>query len=162
MTARGSFDCRVLDLSPGGALVRLIAALDVEEPVTLHFSEAEHIEGVVAWTQSRYVGIRFAKRRDKSIPEAALVEESGRPRRRLPQRTAMPMVHLVPAARLGRADEPPPVIAPASAKPGPGDHHRSRDAPPGTRLDKRSRQLRRRADPDRGHGPHRRRASDRA
>ena len=65
MTARGSFDCRVLDLSPGGALVRLIAALDVEEPVTLFFSEAERIEGVVAWTQSRYVGIRFAKRRDK-------------------------------------------------------------------------------------------------
>ncbi len=43
MTARGSFDCRVLDLSPGGALVRLIAALEEQEPVTLVFSEAEHI-----------------------------------------------------------------------------------------------------------------------
>ena len=59
MTPRGSFDCRVLDLSPGGALVRLIAALDVNEPVTLFFSDAERIEGAVAWTQSRYVGIRF-------------------------------------------------------------------------------------------------------
>src|SRR5215472_165234 len=76
MTARGSFDCRVLDLSPGGALVRLIAALEVDEPVTLFFSEAERIEGKIAWTQSRYVGIRFAKRREKAIPEAALAEDS--------------------------------------------------------------------------------------
>src|ERR1700687_3333198 len=73
MTARGSFDCRILDLSPGGALVRLIAALEVDEPVTLTISETERIEGAVAWTQSRYVGIRFTKRRDKPIPEAALV-----------------------------------------------------------------------------------------
>src|SRR5579871_3286677 len=75
MTARGSFDCRVLDLSPGGALVRLIAALEVDEPVTLFFAEAEHIDGTVAWTQARYVGIRFAKRREKVIPDGALAGE---------------------------------------------------------------------------------------
>src|SRR5579859_4345042 len=104
MTARGSFDCRVLDLSPGGALVRLIAALEVDEPVTLFFAESEHVDGRVAWTQSRYVGIRFAKRRDKALPEAALVGESTAAPARLPQRSAAPPPR--PA--------PPPEPAPAA------------------------------------------------
>ena len=92
MTARGSFDCRVLDLSPGGALVRLIAALEVDEAITLFFSENERIEGTVAWTQSRYVGIRFNKRRDKAIPEAALTEDTPMGSARMPQRTQTPAV----------------------------------------------------------------------
>src|SRR5579863_5938794 len=112
MTARGSFDCRVLDLSPGGALVRLIAALDVDEPVTLIFSETEHVEGAVAWTQSRYVGIRFAKRRDKPIPEAASAA-------RAPQRPAVAApVPVGPAPRPQSLPEPElaaPVARPAAA-----------------------------------------------
>jgi pilus assembly protein CpaF len=116
MTARGSFDCRVLDLSPGGALVRLIAALDVEEPVTLVFSEAERIEGVVAWTQSRYVGIRFSKRRDKPIPEAALAGEAAAPAARLPQRPVTPAAPPVAPAPKPSPSEPAPVAA-TSAKP---------------------------------------------
>ena len=96
MTARGSFDCRVLDLSPGGALVRLIAALDVEESVTLVFSDAESIEGAIAWTQGRYAGIRFDKRREKPIPEAALAASA--PAARLPQRTVTPVAPPVPSA----------------------------------------------------------------
>jgi pilus assembly protein CpaF len=99
MTARGSFDCRVLDLSPGGALVRLIAALDVEEAVTLVFSDAESIEGAIAWTQGRYAGIRFDKRREKPIPEAALVgAAASAPAARLPQRTVTPVAPPVPSA----------------------------------------------------------------
>src|SRR5215472_3476331 len=97
MTARGSFDCRVLDLSPGGALVRVIAALEVDEPVTLVFSETESVEGAVAWTQSRYIGIRFANRRDKPIPEAALVGATA-PAARLPQRPTAPVAPPVPSA----------------------------------------------------------------
>ncbi|HXP76055.1 MAG TPA: ATPase, T2SS/T4P/T4SS family, partial [Stellaceae bacterium] len=118
MTARGSFDCRVLDLSPGGALVRLIAALDVEEPVTLFFSESERIEGVVAWTQSRYVGIRFAKRRDKPIPEAALTADAAAdPSARLPHRVVAPVAPpIAPAPRPVPSPEPEPVLA-AGAKP---------------------------------------------
>ncbi len=110
MTARGSFDCRVLDLSPGGALVRLIAALEVGESVTLLFSEAERIEGSVAWTQSRYIGIRFAKRRDRPIPEAALSGEAAiAPAARIPQRTSAPLP--TPAA------QPAPPAPPAEPAP---------------------------------------------
>ncbi|HKX06676.1 MAG TPA: ATPase, T2SS/T4P/T4SS family [Stellaceae bacterium] len=103
MTARGSFDCRVLDLSPGGALVRLIAALEVDEAITLFFSENERIEGTVAWTQSRYVGIRFNKRRDKPIPEAALTEDSPVGPARMPQRAQTPV--------------PAPVVPPSPQEP---------------------------------------------
>jgi pilus assembly protein CpaF len=116
MTARGSFDCRVLDLSPGGALVRLIAALDEQEAVTLLFSEAERIEGIVAWTQSRYVGIRFSKRRDKPIPEAALAEEAAAaPSARLPQRMATPVVAPAPTPAPAPRSPLPPEPAPAAA-----------------------------------------------
>jgi pilus assembly protein CpaF len=113
MTARGSFDCRILDLSPGGALVRLIAALDVDEPVTLIFSETERIEGAVAWTQSRYAGVRFAKRREKPIPEAALTGAA--PAARAPQRPAAPPV--APAPEPAPLPEPAPASAakPAAA-----------------------------------------------
>jgi pilus assembly protein CpaF len=116
MTARGSFDCRVLDLSPGGALVRLIAALEVDEPVTLFFSDAERIEGAVAWTQSRYVGIRFAKRRDKAIPEAALAEEGTvAPAARMTQRSVTPVA---PPVAPPPKPAPPPEPAGATAKSG--------------------------------------------
>jgi hypothetical protein len=47
-------------------MVRLIAAPDVEELVTRFFCEVERIEGVVAWTQSRYVGIRFSEHRENA------------------------------------------------------------------------------------------------
>jgi pilus assembly protein CpaF len=118
MTPRGSFDCRVLDLSPGGALVRLIAALDVNEPVTLFFSEAERIEGAVAWTQSRYVGIRFSQRRDKPIPEAALVAESATgPAARMPQRSIAPVAPpIAPAPKPAPAPDLGPILA-VGAKP---------------------------------------------
>jgi len=117
MTARGSFDCRVLDLSPGGALVRLIAALDVDEPVTLVFSETERVEGAIAWTQARYVGIRFDKRRDKPIPEAALVGAAATtPGARLPQRTVALVAPPVPPAPKP-APLPEPVFAASVAKP---------------------------------------------
>jgi pilus assembly protein CpaF len=106
MTARGSFDCRVLDVSPGGALVRLIAALDEQERVTLLLSESERIEGAVAWTQGRYVGVRFFERRDKPIPEAALVGDPVEGEAaRLPTRPLAPVV-VAPVA-------PPPELAPA-------------------------------------------------
>src|SRR5260370_36929321 len=113
MTPRGSFDCRVLDLSPGGALVRLIAALDVNEPVTLFFSEAERIEGAVAWTQSRYVGIRFSQRRDKPIPEAALVGEAATaPAARMPQRSIAPVAPpIAPAPKPAPALDLAPILA---------------------------------------------------
>jgi len=116
MTARGSFDCRVLDLSPGGALVRLIAALEVNEPVTLFFSEAERIEGTVAWTQSRYVGIRFAERRQRAIPEAALTEDPvAAAVARLPQRAPAPSPVVPP--RPAPLSEPAPVVSAPGAKP---------------------------------------------
>jgi pilus assembly protein CpaF len=114
MTARGSFDCRVLDLSPGGALVRLIAALEADEPVTLFFSENERIEGTIAWTQSRYVGIRFNKRRDKAIPEAALTEDSPAGPARIPQRSAAPAAP--PVAPPTRPAPSPETAPPANAK----------------------------------------------
>ena len=119
MTARGSFDCRVLDLSPGGALVRLIAALDVDEPVTLVFSETESVEGAVAWTQSRYIGIRFSKRREKPIPEAAL-EGAAAPAasaaQRAAQRQAAPAAPPVPPAPKS-LPLPEPASTAVSAKP---------------------------------------------
>src|SRR5262249_58384304 len=108
LTVRGSFDCRVLDLSPGGALVRLIAALETGETVTLVFSEGEHIEGSVAWTQSRYVGIRFAKRREKPIPEAALIEGAAVAASRIPQRTVPPVA---PPAPAGLQPRPESILA---------------------------------------------------
>ena len=113
MTARGSFDCRVLDLSPGGALVRLIAALEVNEPVTLFFSEAESVEATVAWTQSRYVGLRFAARREKPIAEAALTEDpaaASAPQK--PQRTPALAIPPVPSPpRPALLPDPGPAVA---------------------------------------------------
>src|SRR5258707_8221735 len=117
MTPRGSFDCRVMDLSPGGALVRLIAALDVDEPVTLFFSEAERIEGVVAWTQSRYVCIRFSQRRDKPIPEAALAGAAPAPAARMPQRPIAPVAPpIAPVPKPAPAPDLAPILA-MGAKP---------------------------------------------
>ncbi len=115
LTSRGSFDCRVLDLSPGGALVRLIAALEINEPVTLFFSEAERIEGSVAWTQSRYIGIRFANRRERPIPAAALAEDSAVAAvARMPQRGPAPVAPpgALPPGPTPLAD-PAPVVAAA-------------------------------------------------
>jgi pilus assembly protein CpaF len=136
MTPRGSFDCRVLDLSPGGALVRLIAALDVNEPVTLFFSDAERIEGAVAWTQSRYVGIRFSQRRDKPIPEAALVAEAATaPAARMPQRSIAPVAPpIAPAPKPAPAPDLGPLLA-MGAKPA-GTMIDGATRPIGIRLDR--------------------------
>jgi len=77
-TARGNFSCRVLDISPSGALVRVIAAIGESEAVTLCFDDSESIDGVVAWSQNPYIGIRFAKlyKRD-GILDAASAHSGG-------------------------------------------------------------------------------------
>jgi pilus assembly protein CpaF len=103
---------------PAALSFRLIAALDVNEPVTLFFSEAERIEGAVAWTQSRYVGIRFSQRRDKPIPEAALVAEAATaPAARMPQRPIAPVAPpIAPAPKPAPAPDLGPILA-VGAKP---------------------------------------------
>ena len=110
MTARGSFDCRVLDLSPGGALVRLIAALEVNEPVTLFFAEAESVKATVAWTQSRYVGLRFATRRERPIPDVVSTEDH--PAAAGPQRASALAIPISTPPKPA-----PPGPTPAAAKP---------------------------------------------
>ena len=59
VTADGSFDCRVLDFSPGGAKVEFAHPLAKKQNVTLILSPIGTFAGVVAWCGSGCFGMQF-------------------------------------------------------------------------------------------------------
>ena len=77
-TARGRFDCRVLDLSPTGACLRLLASIEEREPVTLLLNGTDKASGVVAWRRNTYLGIQFFERLSENAGLAAPLEEAAR------------------------------------------------------------------------------------
>ena len=59
VTADGSFDCRVLDFSPGGAKVEFAHPLAKKQNVTLILRPIGTFAGVVAWCGSGCFGMQF-------------------------------------------------------------------------------------------------------
>ena len=95
-TARGRFDCRVLDLSPTGACVRLLASIEEREPVTLLLNGADKASGVVAWRRNTYLGIQFFERLSETARIPAPLEEAARTA--AAPESASPVAAAVPAA----------------------------------------------------------------
>ena len=63
VTAKGSFDCRVLDFSTGGAMVECAHPVTKKQNVTLILHPIA-FAGVVAWCGSGWFGMQFLVRRD--------------------------------------------------------------------------------------------------
>ena len=109
-TARGRFDCRVLDLSPTGACVRLLASIEEREPVTLLLNGSDKISGVVAWRRNTYLGIQFFERLSENARAAASLKEADRAQAAVPQPQAPVLAPVLVAAHI-RESAPPPEIA---------------------------------------------------
>ena len=116
-TARGRFDCRVLDLSPTGACLRLLASIEEREPVTLLLNGTDKASGVVAWRRNTYLGIQFFERLSENARIAAPLEEAGRTT--AASEAASPVALVVsapPAAIREAAPATEPVARPAAAR----------------------------------------------
>jgi pilus assembly protein CpaF len=61
-TARGGYDCRVSNISPGGARVRVPDTIGLGQAVTLVTTGHGEFHGVIAWERDGVVGIKFADR----------------------------------------------------------------------------------------------------
>jgi pilus assembly protein CpaF len=61
-TPRGRMDCRVSNVSAGGARVRVPAAIGVGQPVTLVTPSHGEFHGTVAWERDGTIGISFTER----------------------------------------------------------------------------------------------------
>ena len=68
MTANGSFDCRVLNFSPGGAKVEFAHPLAEKQAVTLIIEPIGTFTGVVAWCGSGCFGIQFPAQSSRARP----------------------------------------------------------------------------------------------
>jgi hypothetical protein len=58
-TEAGSFDCIALDLSLGGAKLRLSATITLEQPVQLAIGRLGKLNAEVVWQQPGLIGVRF-------------------------------------------------------------------------------------------------------
>jgi pilus assembly protein CpaF len=61
-TARGGCDCRVSNISPGGARVRVPETIGLGQAVTLVTSGHGEFYGVIAWERDGIAGIKFTDR----------------------------------------------------------------------------------------------------
>ncbi len=61
-TAVGGFDCRVTNVSPGGARVRVSASIGVGQPVSLVAPRLGEFHGMVAWERDGVIGVQFSDR----------------------------------------------------------------------------------------------------
>ena len=59
-TARGVFDCVALDLSLGGARLRIAAAIEVHERVTLALTKYGRFASKIAWRNEEEAGLQFS------------------------------------------------------------------------------------------------------
>ena len=62
-TRAGSFECRVRNLSPRGAMVQCDRPVSIAEAVTLSLEPSDEFLGVVAWRHDRLIGIRIREHR---------------------------------------------------------------------------------------------------
>ncbi len=62
MHGSGEHPCTVVDISPGGARVRVDRTLETQMPVRLKMTQAGEFTGEVAWISTDSMGIRFAHR----------------------------------------------------------------------------------------------------
>lgn len=58
-TPGGRHDCITLDLSLGGAKLRVADQIALEPPVTLLFEPCGALRGEVVWVDERSIGMRF-------------------------------------------------------------------------------------------------------
>ncbi|HYC14820.1 MAG TPA: ATPase, T2SS/T4P/T4SS family [Stellaceae bacterium] len=107
-TARGRFDCRVLDLSPTGACIRLLASVEDREPVTLHLNGSDKISGVVAWRRNTYLGVQFFERLSDSARAAAPLKGADR---------AAPAPKSQPQSQAQAQAQPQPQAGPRAVEP---------------------------------------------
>jgi len=63
VTTAGTFECRVLNLSPSGAKVELVQLVARGETVTLILEPLHEFIGVVAWGRDRCIGIEIKEHR---------------------------------------------------------------------------------------------------
>ena len=62
-TPNGTFDCRVLNLSPSGAKVELTALVAKGQTVTLHLAPLGEFRGTVVWRRDRCIGVSIDEHR---------------------------------------------------------------------------------------------------
>ncbi|HTS90519.1 MAG TPA: PilZ domain-containing protein [Stellaceae bacterium] len=67
----GSFDCRVYDLSSGGARVESSARVSPGEPVVLIVGSNRASGGTVVWCTDGCFGMRFSNQRAEAVADAA-------------------------------------------------------------------------------------------
>lgn len=80
LTAAGSFDCQVLDISHGGAKVETGVAVTDEQAVTLVVKSIGTFAGLVAWRRNGCFGMRFlAQHGTSKMRPAALTAAVGGP-----------------------------------------------------------------------------------
>jgi len=83
LTAAGSFDCRVLDFSRGGAKVEAELELAEAQPVTLVVQGIGTHSGLVTWRRGGCFGVRFLTQQEPTraspAARAAAVRSPGQP-----------------------------------------------------------------------------------
>lgn len=60
-TARGPFQCRVVDISPGGVKLSLAAEIPIGQPVTLIVAGLGAFRGEIVWQNDGMMGVKFAE-----------------------------------------------------------------------------------------------------
>jgi len=65
-TARGPFQCRVVDISPGGVKLSLGAEIPIGQPVTLIVAGLGAFRGEVVWEEKGMLGVKFAEDSSRS------------------------------------------------------------------------------------------------
>jgi len=87
VTEAGSFDCRVLNVSTGGARVESTARVSSGEPVVLIVGSNRATGGSIVWCGEGCFGMRFSKRQDEAAMdrEASPAPSSADRRGRIPE-----------------------------------------------------------------------------
>jgi len=76
ITNAGSYDCRVLDLSKGGAKLETSAVVTPEQAVTLVVKQIGTFAGLVAWCGAGFFGMRFLAQHGTASLRAASLRSS--------------------------------------------------------------------------------------
>ena len=131
-TVRGKIPCRVSNISPGGARLRVDEPILVGEYVTLAIPAHGEFEGIVAWQRDSVIGLQFgdydlraqrnrlvtseaAPRLDIAAPPGGEIDEMPRPMTLAAPLADLDLVPLEPSIRWPEESDPPPAPPPLAA-----------------------------------------------
>ncbi|MGH7033723.1 MAG: PilZ domain-containing protein, partial [Stellaceae bacterium] len=116
-TAKGSADCRIINISTSGAKVRASAELHKGEHVTLAIRNLGEFHSTVVWVREGHFGLHFVEQKEEDSTGEAIAEAAGAepppPDQEPPAREERAAGSEAPAARADPAPAPTPAPEPA-------------------------------------------------